>query len=71
MTFSVWAKTSSPPSDCMLFNTGNPGGGPDLFFWSTSLYWKGGIASFQAYNRALISSEVLQNYNAIKGRYGL
>lgn len=139
MTFSVWAKTSSP-SNCMLFNAGNPGAGPDLFFyngalfWNTwdsggnpftvststinanwhnytvvndassnaklyfdgvlvgtatyksstyttnlyiggagpadSWYWNGGIASFQAYNRALISSEVLQNYNAIKGRYG-
>jgi hypothetical protein len=29
------------------------------------------IASFKIYNRALNASEVLQNYNALKGRYGL
>ena len=29
------------------------------------------IASFQAYNRALTAAEVLQNYNALKGRFGL
>ena len=34
-------------------------------------FWNGDIAIFQAYNRALNSSEILQNYNAIKGRYGL
>jgi hypothetical protein len=27
--------------------------------------------SFQTYNRALSATEVLQNYNALKGRYGL
>jgi len=29
------------------------------------------IASFKIYNRVLSSTEVLQNYNAVKGRYGL
>ena len=28
-------------------------------------------ASFSMYNRALTSTEVLQNYNALKGRFGL
>jgi hypothetical protein len=31
----------------------------------------GSIASVQVYNRALTSDEVLQNYNAQKGRFGL
>jgi len=34
-------------------------------------YWGGKIAQTQIYNRALSSDEVLQNYNAVKSRYGL
>ena len=34
-------------------------------------YWTGRISSTQIYNRALNASEVLQNYNATKGRFGL
>ena len=34
-------------------------------------FWKGKIAVAQIYNRALSASEVLQNYNATKGRFGL
>ena len=33
--------------------------------------FNGQIANTQVYNRALSSSEVLQNYNALKGRFGL
>lgn len=33
--------------------------------------WNGNVSVTQIYNRALTSSEVLQNYNAFKGRYGL
>jgi len=33
--------------------------------------WKGKIANTQFYNRALSSQEVAQNYNALKGRFGL
>jgi hypothetical protein len=33
--------------------------------------WNGRIANTQIYNRALSASEVLQNYNATKGRFGL
>jgi hypothetical protein len=36
-----------------------------------SEYFKGGIASTQIYNRALSQSEILQNYNAYKTRFGL
>lgn len=34
-------------------------------------YWNGNIPQVQIYNRALSTAEVLQNYNATKGRYGL
>jgi hypothetical protein len=34
-------------------------------------YWSGNIAIGQIYNRALSATEVLQNYNAQKGRFGL
>ena len=34
-------------------------------------FWIGSIASVQVYNRALSSQEILQNYNATKGRFGL
>ena len=34
-------------------------------------YFLGTIASTQIYNRALSASEVLQNFNALKGRYGI
>jgi hypothetical protein len=33
--------------------------------------WTGGIANFKQYNRALTQSEVIQNFNAHKSRYGL
>jgi len=33
--------------------------------------WQGKIASVKIYNKALTSTEVLQNYNATKGRFGL
>jgi len=33
--------------------------------------FEGNISSFQIYNRALSSTEIAQNYDALKGRYGL
>jgi hypothetical protein len=38
---------------------------------SNSRSWIGRIASTQIYNRALSATEILQNYNAVKSRYGL
>ena len=38
---------------------------------SPSSTWKGNINITQMYNRALSANEVLQNYNALKGRFGL
>jgi hypothetical protein len=34
-------------------------------------YWTGNIYYVQLYNRSLSAAEVLQNYNATKGRFGL
>jgi hypothetical protein len=34
-------------------------------------YWKGWIPNFTLYNRALTPAEILQNYNATKGRFRL
>jgi len=34
-------------------------------------FYSGKIATIQIYNRTLSSTEILQNYNAIKGRFGL
>jgi hypothetical protein len=38
---------------------------------STSYPYNGNIANIHLYNRALSSNEVLHNYNALKGRFGL
>jgi len=40
-------------------------------FWAGSSYFLGNIYSARIYNRALSATEILQNYNATKGRYGL
>lgn len=39
--------------------------------YPTSRLFKGNIASTQVYNRALSATEILQNYNATKARFGL
>jgi hypothetical protein len=38
---------------------------------SAARYWNGLIANVHFYNRALTSTEILQNYNAHKSRFGL
>jgi len=38
---------------------------------SLGFYFPGNIATTQIYNRALTATEVLQNYNALKSRFGL
>jgi len=63
-----------------LLDASSPGSGgivwPSLartpqFGESFGSYFAGNIASTQVYNRALSATEILQNYNATKGRYGL
>jgi len=53
-------KTS--PGSTVTLASGSPGG---------SQFLNGNIASTQIYSRALTASEVLQNYNATKARFGL
>lgn len=36
-----------------------------------SYYYNGNISNVKIYNRALSASEVMQNFNAIRGRYGI
>ena len=33
--------------------------------------WNGNISNFSAYNRALTAAEITQNFNALRGRFGL
>jgi hypothetical protein len=56
--------TSGAPSTNLLIGAKNHNGITQDFF-------NGNIAIVQAYNRALSSTEVLQNYNAQKGRFGI
>jgi len=48
-------------------------GGINLNLWTNGVngYYTGNIAAAHVYNRGLSASEVLQNYNALKGRFGL
>jgi hypothetical protein len=39
--------------------------------FNNSLFMNGSVSSFKVYSNALTSTEVLQNYNALKGRFGL
>jgi predicted outer membrane repeat protein len=36
----------------------------------TGAYWSGSVSNIQIYNRALSATEILQNYNATKSRFG-
>ena len=56
--------TSGAPSRNLLIGAKNHNGITQDFF-------NGNIAIVQAYNRALSSTEITQNYNALKGRFGL
>jgi hypothetical protein len=39
--------------------------------FSSSRFWNGKISNTQIYNRNLTASEVRQNFNALRGRYGI
>ena len=40
-------------------------------FPTLGYYYDGNIATFSIYNRALSSTEITQNFNALRGRYGI
>lgn len=64
-----------------MTNGGNPDGeyfyfsglgratGSSSYFYATS--FKGKISAFKIYNKALTASEIKQNFNATRGRYGI
>ena len=63
-TFNLGALNSTPFTGAIHCIGGNINIG-------TNEYFNGNIPQLQIYNRALSAQEVLQNYNATKGRYGL
>ena len=44
---------------------------PTWFNRAAAQTWKGNCAAAQAYNRALTATEILQNYNSLRHRFGL
>ena len=62
-TTSIATNTTLGFTSSLTFRIGRDGNGSDAF--------NGNVAIVQIYNRALSASEVLQNYNATKGRFGL
>jgi hypothetical protein len=63
----VASNTTSIPASIInpsvVIEIGRRPGGPD--------YWDGNLAQVSIYNRALTASEVSQNYNALRGRFGV
>jgi hypothetical protein len=54
--------------------TGSVSGTTSLFLGSnvgSNLFWAGEISNFSLYNRALTVGEIQQNFNALRGRYGI
>jgi hypothetical protein len=64
-TYSTTTNTSTVASTPLW--VGSNKSGPS----TPALPFAGNIYTTQIYNRALSATEVLQNYNALKGRYGL
>jgi hypothetical protein len=44
---------------------------PTWFNRAGAQTWKGNCSNIQVYNRTLFAEEVLQNFNALRGRYGI
>ena len=44
---------------------------PTWFNRAGAQTWKGNASNVQAYSRALSAAEILQNYNALRNRFGL
>jgi hypothetical protein len=84
MTTNVWyqavyTRTTTPSISNILYINGisrstNTSSNPNAPAGTTSIGdpgYPGYISIARIYNRALTATEVLQNYNATKGRYGL
>ena len=61
---------SATAGSATTWSSGNSN--PRYGAWFNDNYdWNGNIGPLQVYNRALSANEVLHNYNALKGRFGL
>jgi hypothetical protein len=50
---------------------GKPDGAGGGYLNGVTNYFNGYIGAWKIYNRALTSTEVTQNFNALRGRYGV
>ncbi len=63
----VASTTTALPAGTFTYNTSNP----FLIGYPGANYFNGNISTAQIYNRALSATEVTQNFNAYRGRYGV
>lgn len=63
--------TTTNDSNAIATVTGNTILGAGYFGNAISDYTNARISSFQIYNRALTAAEVLQNFNALRGRFSI
>jgi hypothetical protein len=76
---AVFTRTTTPSTSNIMYINGisrstNTSYNPNAPSGNTSVAsgaFRGYVSSVRVYNRALSANEVLQNYNAIKGRFGL
>jgi len=75
MTFFVNGVQEGNSFDISSIGDISPGSnlqiGGDLAFNDTKAWLPGNISTTQIYNRALSQTEVSQNFNALRGRYGI
>lgn len=64
---STYVSTTTNPTNTPVTGTGRV----DIANYGTGNNLAGSIGQVMVYNRALTASEVLKNYNALAGRYGL
>jgi len=70
VSYATLSKTQTNYSSTYYYFLGS-GQGASWTNFPASPYLNGSISNFSYYNRALTASEIRQNYNATKGRYGL
>jgi hypothetical protein len=81
LTFTYNNSVASAYINGAFHSSGAPGGPANyvnpilnIARWSSQYggrHWNGRVSYFTAYNKVLTASEITQNYNALKGRYGL
>lgn len=80
LTFYIDGVSRGTPVDISSTSNINLNGSTDFLYigsygditgQSPTLFFNGNIANALIYNRALTATEVLQNYNATRGRFGL